>query len=771
MKTIFSYLSKCLLVYTLSFALLQVQVFIPLNNLKGISGVTYAANDRVSVDEDGVATKSGSVELENSEPNALLEHLAMISMGFFTFKAVSACQPRPWDVLTATAGGVIYIGAELFSFNAFKDLKENQKINYKNKENGDNETQVEMLKAQKKGYEDIAEAAKTKAMIQTAAAATYGIAAIMALAKSLQWFSAASTCTGACLATAGAVQEAIKAGEGVPSAIKAKKLYAACSTKSAEVTTIAASTVAPQASTCAAAAPLSCTVDSTMCATEVAICIPGAFSMFDVFGVGSTNREQDAIEKFARNGLKIPGIDQVLNDELVTEIVKETKLKELQDHFAIPSFIEEVNPFYDLNKKMVFDETNFESQINSYAKNRDMSRFFQGELSSTSIESFYEFKKNMADVEVNSSSSNLGETLKLAFENGMDLMIPSAQASSLSLMLGTSLAIFIAINKTTVFFADNWIATPGKRSLLWTAAAGLAFAAASSSKKVQEDAEENAEKIQEIITKLSGQGLKKVDSLGGSQLAIPSRIPFKIKGNNALSLGPDKVPCADKKGVKNCGSIRSGIEKSQGFTGLGGNLGSLAGAAGAAADDVTGDNGISSSGVDGLVDLSSNQQAVEKKLRSMQRKFNKEMKASGAAPIDFDKMNKKILAKLRKNTQSVLRGAGASARDVLASIGPVGGQKEADEEKVAKKEDKMPALKMTTGKAKSVNSGFSLDLENEGSNDALQAEEVLANKEAADAMNGEAKDDIVANKDVSIFKVISVRYLKSGFSKLLDEDK
>ncbi|WP_417336034.1 hypothetical protein [Halobacteriovorax marinus] len=770
MKTIFSYLAKCFLTYTLTFALLQVQVLIPVQNLQHLSGVAYAANDRVSVDEDGVATKSGSVELENSEPNTLLEHLAMISMGFFTFKAVSACQPRPWDVLTATAGGVIYIGAELFSFNAFKDLKENQKINYKNKENGDNETQVEMLKAQKKGYEDIAEAAKTKAMIQTAAAATYGIAAIMALAKSLQWFSAATTCTAGCsAASAGTLQEALKAMEGVPSAIKAKDLYAACAAKKTEVAAVASSN-AVSATACTAIAA-TCAIDSTMCATEVAICMPGAFSMFDVFGVGSINREQDAIEKFVRNGLKIPGIDQVLNDELVTEIVKETKLKELQDHFAIPSFIEEVNPFYDLNKKMVFDETNFESQINSYAKNRDMSRFFQGELSSTSIESFYEFKKNMADIEVNSSSSNLGETLKLAFENGMDLMIPSAQASSLSLMLGTSLAIFIAINKTTVFFADNWIATPGKRSLLWTAAAGLAFAAASSSKKVQEDAEENAEKIQEIITKLSSQGLKKVDSMGGSQLTIPSKIPFKIKGNNALSLGPDKVPCADKKGVKNCGSIRSGIEKSQGFTGLGGNLGSLAGAAGAAADDVTGDNGISSSGVDGLVDLSSNHQAVEKKLRSMQRKFNKEMKASGAAPIDFDKMNKKILAKLRKNTQSVLRGAGASARDVLASIGPVGGQKEADEEKVAKKEDKKPALKMTTGKAKSVNSGFSLDLENEGSNDALQAEEVLANKEAADAMNGEAQDDIVANKDVSIFKVISVRYLKSGFNKLLEEDK
>ncbi|WP_157868227.1 hypothetical protein [Halobacteriovorax marinus] len=763
MKTIFSYLAKCFLTYTLTFALLQVQVLIPVQNLQHLSGVAYAANDRVSVDEDGVATKSGSVDLKNEKPNALLDHLAMISMGFFTFKAVSACQPRPMDVLLAAAGGAVYIGAELFSFNAFKDLKEKDKITYTSKENGENDTQIEMLEAQKKGYDDIAETAKTKAMIQMAAAAAYGAAAVFALVKSQEWFVSDSTCGVGC------AQASIPALEGVknfmaPSKGKSSALFKACTAVEAEAATKAAN---PATAAACAGAAAACGTTAALCATEVAICVPGAFSILGDAGSSTP----DALEKFAKEGIKIPGVGQTLNDNYIAEVVKETELRKYQDRFAIPNFIEESSPFYELNNKLAFDETNFDTQINSYARNRDMSRYFQGELASTSVDSFNEFRNSMFELEVNSNNESTAESLKFALEKGVDLLIPSTHASSMTLMLGSAVAIFMGINKATSTWADTMIATPGYRSMLWTAAAGLSMVAFKGSKDIQESAEENSEKIQEIINKLNNQGQKKVDSLSGSQISIPSKIPFKIKGNKALSLGPEKVQCADKSGTSGCGSIKSGITKSSDFARLGGSFGAIAGAAGAAADDITGSDNISSAGVDGLVELSSNQPAVEKKLRSLQRKFNKVREESGAAPIDFDKVNKKILAKLRKNTQSVLNGSGQSASDVLAALGPVSKGTEEKEKKVAKDQPANEKLKMTAGKSKRASGGFKLDLENEGSNDGLNADEVLANQEAANAMNGEAQDDIVANKDVSIFKVISVRYLKSGFNKLLEEDK
>ncbi len=760
MKTIFSYLAKCFVTYTLSFALLQVQVFLPIENLRHASGNVMAANDGVTLGEDGVATKSGSVELKNEKSNFLLDHLAMISMGFVTFKAVAACQPRPWDVLIAGAGGVIYIGAELYSFNAFKDIKSKDKVAYSSREDGENDKQIEMLEAQKKGYDDIAKTAKMKSTIQMAAGTTYIGAAIAALIKSQEWFASDLTCGATCAQAAISSIESIKMST-VPSAGKGSTLYKACAAAKAEEATKLSN---PLTASLCAGGVAACATTATLCATEVAICQPAAFTILGDVGQGS-----DALQKFAREGLKLPNVGQTLNDEFIAEIVKETYALELQDKFQIPNFIDKSNPFFDLNKKMEFNVENFDAQVNSYAANRDMSRFIQGEVSSTSVDAFNEFKSSMFELEIQSDSSNLGDNLRMAFNNGIDLIIPSANANSMTVMLGGAIAIFLGLNKSTSAWADTMIATPGYRSMLWAAAGVLAFTASSTSKKIQEAAEGNSTKIQEIIDKLNNQGQKSVDSLSGNRLAIPSQIPFKIKGNPSLSLGPDKVPCADKAGTSGCGSLRSGIEKNAGFASLGGSFGALAGTAGAAADGITGSDNIPSSSVDGLVQLAEENKAVQKKLRALQRKFNAAKKESGVAPVDFDKINKNILAKLRKNTQAVIAGSGKSAADVLAALGPVGNNKEEEKPKVAAI-PKNEKLKMTSGTAKKNNGGFKLDLENEGSNDALQSDEVLANQAAANALNGEAQDDIVANKDVSIFKVISVRYLKSGFNKLLDEE-
>ena len=755
MKTIFSYLGKCLITYTLSFALLQVQVFLPIENLRYASGNVMAADDGVTLGDDGVATKSGSVELKSDKGNAMIDHLSMLAFGFFTSRALMVCKPLPMDVMLAAAGGVIYIGGELYTFNAFKDLKSRDKITYNSREDGENEKQIEMLQAQKKGYDDIAKTAKTKAMIQMAAGTAYGISAGYALFKSTKWGMETGHC-GTCSVTAGiaAKLELEKYDPSKPSAITAPVVYGLC-------TAMEAGALAASLEPSCTQAEASCVLNATTCAEEVMICNPSGATI-----MGSNT--PDAFQNFASKGLKFPEIESVMDDNFIAETIKETYLEGFQSKFQLSSFIDKANPFYDLNKKMEFDETNFETQINSYARNRDMSRYYQGEISSMSVEDFSSFRKSMFELEVDSSSDNLGESLKLVLHSGIDLIIPNTHAGSMMTMLGGVAGIALALFKTTGAWVDNFMATPGNRGLIWIAGAGLALVASNSSKKIQESAEKNSGKIQKIIDKLNNQGLKNVDSLGGSRLAIPSQIPFKLKGNAPLSIGPEKAPCADKSGTTGCGSIRSGVEKNAGFASLGGSFGALAGAAGAAADGITGSDNIPSSSVDGLVQLSKENNAVQKKLRAVQRKFNKALKESGKSPLDFEKLNKNILAKLRKNTQAALAKSGKSAADVLAALGPVAAKEETKKEVAAKPKNKK--LKMTSGAVKKNNGGFKLDLENEGSNDALNNEEVLANQTAANALNGEAQDDIVGNKDVSIFKVISVRYLKSGFNKLLDED-
>lgn len=763
MKTIFSYLTKCLLTYTLAFALVQVQVLLPVQNLKHSAG--YAMAESVTKGDDGVAVKSGTGKMDSAESSVSMDLLTMLAMGFFTSRAVMICKPVPWDVMFAAGGGIIYIAGELSSWDAFKKMKSADSINYVAREDGDNEKQIEMLEAQKKGYTDVAKTAKTKAMIQTAAATAYGIAAILALNAKLQWFAVTTACA-ACVPTAPAIaQLELLDITLAPSKIKAPSLYAVC----AEIN---ASYVAGEAAVATTipctAAGTSCIANAAFCAKEVAICLPSAASIVDNDIQKPSN---NLFQKLAKEGIQIPGFGTHLSEDMIEETYRESQFEELQDNFQIANFIERENPLYDLNEKLDFDNTNLKSQINSYVKNRDMSRYFQGELVSSTLDEYKSFKESMYLSSVNSNDSYLGDALELAFKNGVDLFIPSVHAGSMGTMLAGVLGIFLALFATTSQFIDTYLATPGWRSVAWGIGATLAFTAASATKEIQTKAEGNAEKIQKIIDKMNEFNSKSKQSLSGYNVGIPSKIPFPSTGNEPINLGDGKVPCPDSNNTSGCGSLKSGIEKNEGFASLGGNFGALAGSVGSAADGITGSGSIPGSAVDGLVNLSNNNSAIQKKLRQVQSKLNKSLKDAGKKPMDFDKLNKRVLAKLRKGTRNQLNKAGKSAGNILAAIGsgaPSG--KEEKKEKVAAAKIKTPTIGGAV-KAKKT-PVFSLDLEeNEGGNEGLSADEVLANQEAVDAMNEESQDDIVFNKEVSIFKVISVRYLKSGFDKLLEEEK
>jgi len=723
------------------------------------------AADNVTRGEDGVAVKSGTVGMDSEETSVSMDLLTMLALGFFTSRAVLICKPVPMDVMFAAGGGIIYIAAELSAWDAFKKIKDADNINFVAREDGENEKQIEMLDAQKKGYSDVAETAKKKAMIQMAAATAYGIAAIIALNSKIMWIGGEVDCVKCPTATVPlgsqkAFEEAIGDSKAVGTAIKA-----ACTITTAAFEAGVASTNVVTTPLCVASST-GCLINAKICAADVAICLPSAASII------TENDKADPtnlFQKFAKEGIKLPSLEVRLNEEVIEDAYRESELEEVQESFQIANFIERENPFYNLNEKLEFDNTNLESQINSYVKNRDMSRYFQGKLASSTLEDYSNFKEGIYKSSFNSEDSSIGDALQLAFNNGVDLIIPSVHAGSMATMLTAVIVIFLALFKVTSYLVDTFLATPGWRSVIWGVSAGLAYTASSATKKIQEKAEGNAEKIQKIIDRMNEMGSKSKQSLSGYNVGIPSKIPFPSTGNDAIDLGDGKVPCPDSNKTSGCGSLKSGIEKNESFAQLGGNFGSLAGSVGSAADGITGSGSIPGSSVDGLVNLSEKNEAIQNKLRQMQSKLNKSLKDAGRKPMDFDKLNKKILAKLRRGTRNQLNKAGKSASGILAAIGTGSPSKEEKKEKVVAA---AKIAKPTTGGAVKAKKApiFSLDLEeNEGGNEGLSADEVLANQEAVDAMNGESQDDIVSNKDVSIFKVISVRYLKSGYNKLLDE--
>lgn len=770
MKTIFSYLSRCLLVYTISFALLQVQVLLPIQSLKYSVGYVQAETeteadprDSIGVDDDGVAYSKSNLTLDKVDENGLdisVDILSAFLMGWFTSRTVMICKPVPMDVMIAAAGGVIFMGAELFAFNAFKDIRDSHVEEIKNRQDGENADQVTSLQDQKKSYDDIAETAKTKYTTQMAATAAYGVAAIAALYAKIKWYMAdmgCAVCPVVALPLASAIALRESPGPSVPTG---SSLYSVCAAvaaawvagESAVITTVACS-----------AAALGCSGVKISCATDVAICLPAEASVVGI------DEKPNVYQKFAQNNLKLPSFSGMFDEEMLTETLEETQVESITSKYGVQRFIDASNPLYALSKSLEIDNENYETQINSYAESRDRMRFYKGELSSSTYEQFEVFREGVIDQALGSDSFSFGEALQLALNNGVDFFIPSANANSVATMLGSILGIVLALFATTSKFLDSFMATPGYRAIAWTLGTTLAGYAASKTKEIQETAEENSAKIQKIIDNLNNINKLSTDTYSGTNHIIPTKIPYPSVGNDEIPLGPEPTPCPQHNASTNCDSLVTGIQNSHGFSGMGGTVGSFATDAAAAADGFSGTKTVPTIAVDKTFNLAKDNEAIQKKLRLMQRKLNDQYKKDGKQPIDFDNLNKNMLAKMRKKTRNHLSKSGMTPNQILSSLGS--GSKEKKKEEVAIK-GPSKAKETTSGVAAKAKKApvFSLDL-GDSEDSGLSLDDIDANQNAVNALNEESTDDIVTNKGVSIFKVISVRYLKSGFSRLLEEEK
>ena len=772
----------------MSFALLQVQVFIPIESLKHSPGYVHA---ETGVAEDGTATESGKITVKGEKNSVALNILTMMVYGYVTSRAVVMQTPVPKDTMLAAAGGVIYTAGEIYAWNKFKDDKE-KSIEYLMREDGDNEEQIEILQKQKEGYDDIAKTAKTKVMIQTAATAAFGVATGVAL-WDFAFAEAAAVACSACVGPGEAVVAAKEAAE-VPTAVSVPQCteiqgicgsILAANTTSIGIweTTLAAAEAAaavPGAGLAAAKAVLDASAGLAVCTSATANCQALVTSCLKTTACnvpaqllqsfsGFAYNDSNSFDNFMRENDKlkmayIPTKEEISNAQI------EIEAEDYMNRFGVASFLNKKLPYYNLERELLPESIGYSEKIKSYAKRRDLDRFRQGEISSATLEEYGQFKDMMFTV-ADSSTSNLYEnSIDIAFQYGIDLFIPSVNANSFLGMFAGVIGLVIALTTATLYKFDLFMTTPEHRAIAWGVGAALGMVAVNDTKKVQKAAEENAEKIQKIIDQLSKVNGLIVDSMSGVDQSIPSLIPFPKTGNDEIPLGDKKAPCINSNQTSGCKSAAGLFDQQKDFSGIGGTFGTLPGDVLNASDDITGSNSISGRGADKLVGIGDRNNAIQNKVRQIKKKVNEKRKSLGKKPIDFDRMNNKLIANLKKRSRKTLAGGGKSAQTLLASLGS--GSKEEAKEEVAKagpSEVKAGSVKAAKARKAPV---FSLDLdENPGGNEGLNADDVLANQAAANALNGEAVDDIVTNKSVSIFKVISVRYLKSGFSRLLEEEK
>jgi hypothetical protein len=182
---------------------------------------------------------------------------------------------------------------------------------------------------------------------------------------------------------------------------------------------------------------------------------------------------------------------------------------------------------------------------------------------------------------------------------------------------------------------------------------------------------------------------------------------------------------------------------------------------------LSGANGISGSALSAAADLASKQAAIARMLKNRQDAYNK---IPGVKKVDFNKAQQEFFDSLGKSIKEDLRNNGMTAAGMMAGLGTTSINTN-DTDEANKKLAKNP-FKDLTGITSSV---VAPSGEKEEKDLDLNFKEAPTEFVAGAAAISKPEYDVTTdeiNKDngPSIFEVISNRYLKSGYPKLLEED-
>lgn len=163
---------------------------------------------------------------------------------------------------------------------------------------------------------------------------------------------------------------------------------------------------------------------------------------------------------------------------------------------------------------------------------------------------------------------------------------------------------------------------------------------------------------------------------------------------------------------------------------------------------------------------------VRKINKQLQDLANKGRIATGKKPINFARLSKNLMKRYKKSALAAINKLPADKKAAFMAVGGARATKSLDTNVASKM--KLPKklagiVKDIPKKEKSKDPFADLDfgLDENAKNDT--AESKLADNEEYDY--GETKDDILKRKDTNIFQVITVRYLKTAYPVLLEEEK
>jgi len=369
--------------------------------------------------------------------------------------------------------------------------------------------------------------------------------------------------------------------------------------------------------------------------------------------------------------------------------------------------------------------------------------------------------------------NNFEKIQKSFFEKSLDFILPTAQAGWLPLLgLGASTAVaFFGLTGTAAVEIDMMMYVPQNRAIAFAALGGVALLAANSSDNVIAELDENIKKIDKILADLEKNVLgTKTQNIATQAVVAPAINSKAAQTEDPISKTQALTPCMTSNDSTNCKPITPQLVKTPGFGNLPDSFKNIATQATKLGDDLSGSKGISGAAMTSAEGLANKQSAVKALLKDRQEALTKLTNGKFSPQKDGEKFLDRLKASIKKD----LRNRGTTATGMMASLGvaPINSadtKPETEEKKSANNQSEVSAANVaeqSEEKKDGEAAGLNLDFSEAPAEGVVAANGVAAQTPEYDVTTNE----IGKENGPSIFEVISSRYLKSGYPKLLDEE-
>jgi hypothetical protein len=675
-----------------------------------------------------------SVKTDGIKDGSLMATLTMTGIGLLATRLYKY-KLTP-DMMVAAAGGVAFIAGEIATYSALKKVAKDLETEIKRDSKGkmDNQ-QIELLEKLRKSYEAAKKTANTKKQLQTAAAAAFAAAGIMAYYFSGIEMTAMTTCsTAVTAATVGGL--------------------ATCLTSSA------ATCAGPQFAACYPPLALICNT----CATNI-----------------SANHAE-RVAYFGEREIPKPSMSGATADTAATA-ADEAALGAMAGTCVSPQaspMAAAVGAVCPAVPALIITDDAYSAPGTLLAKGSRQTN----QLLSAII------NMNQGPIALPRMSEDQN-----IFQKFSEFVMPSAKADLFSPMgIASSAAIgfILATNASLAIELDMMLLTPKNRGIIFGVLAAMTYMATSATQAEITKIDANIKKIDTILNEMyglkNGNGSTNTDN-GKPKIVQNQKEDYKLtainaQGNESQDISGNSIggtPCftSEKKGK--CSEFGEETFNSQQFASLPPqtqneirNYARLA-------------EGLNKKGVisGGTLDAAAKLGGQANALRATLDKIKKE------ADLKYAKGNKKgSIADTEKNLIDKINGAVVknlknskmSAAQMVASFGSgaiynANGEKPdastAGLEDRANKVVAAPAIDIGASSgvaAPDLGAGDQL-ADNSMSDEEKNAALAAANEHSPSIDDYDLKNDISKDKDTSIFELISNRYQKSGYQRLFKRVK